>query len=435
MVVSSTITAQTLIVQTVTSSIVYSSGSNIFGCDLNSRQTFTGSVLITGSLTIAGASSATSYSGTTIFGSTIACSPIGCFATSCATSFIGGTGTLSGDLTLQGAVTRNIKFLDNTNTNLNAQIQYDQISSTSGQLLFGTNNAGTFATRLTITSGGSVGIGATTINSLLSLNSTAVYYIDFQQSGTSKGLIGVPFSANQLVGGSASGDLVIRNTSRNTIFTNDSGNTAALTINCTNNIGIGTTTPSAEKLSVYGDMYVQTNFTIDGKITGGGGIASKMDIYASSNTLGTGCIKFYTANVNRMTIDPSGNIGAPTGANIYSASDIRLKKNITTITNGLSKINALNPVKFNWIDGFVESEEGKDMLGFIAQEVQNIVPEAVESFSSNSIIVGETTIETPLRVNEKFIIPVLVKAMQEQQCTICTQASRITLLESCLGIA
>ena len=89
--VTGQIIAQTLNVQQVTSSIIYSSGSNNFGCDLNSRQTFTGSVLITGSLTIAGASSATSYSGTTIFGSTIACSPIGCFATSCATSFIGGT--------------------------------------------------------------------------------------------------------------------------------------------------------------------------------------------------------------------------------------------------------------------------------------------------------------------------------------------------------
>jgi len=50
LVVSSTITAQTLIVQTVTSSIVYSSGSNIFGCDLNSRQTFTGSIYQTGSI-------------------------------------------------------------------------------------------------------------------------------------------------------------------------------------------------------------------------------------------------------------------------------------------------------------------------------------------------------------------------------------------------
>jgi len=86
-----TLTAQTLVVQTITSSVVYSSGSNIFGNALNNTQTFTGSVLVTGSLTIAGGSSATSYSGATIFGSTIACSPIGCFATSCATSFIGGT--------------------------------------------------------------------------------------------------------------------------------------------------------------------------------------------------------------------------------------------------------------------------------------------------------------------------------------------------------
>lgn len=52
LVVSSTITAQTLVVQTVTSSIVYSSGSNNFGNSLNNAQTFTGSVNITGSLTV-----------------------------------------------------------------------------------------------------------------------------------------------------------------------------------------------------------------------------------------------------------------------------------------------------------------------------------------------------------------------------------------------
>ena len=47
--VNGTITAQTLVVQTVTSSIVYSSGSNIFGSQLTDRQTFTGSLNITGS--------------------------------------------------------------------------------------------------------------------------------------------------------------------------------------------------------------------------------------------------------------------------------------------------------------------------------------------------------------------------------------------------
>lgn len=50
--VTGQIIAQTINVQQVTSSIIYSSGSNIFGCDLNSRQTFTGSVIMTGSLTV-----------------------------------------------------------------------------------------------------------------------------------------------------------------------------------------------------------------------------------------------------------------------------------------------------------------------------------------------------------------------------------------------
>lgn len=48
--VTGQITAQTLNVQQVTSSIVYSSGSNVFGCDLNSRQVFTGSFFQTGSV-------------------------------------------------------------------------------------------------------------------------------------------------------------------------------------------------------------------------------------------------------------------------------------------------------------------------------------------------------------------------------------------------
>ena len=50
--VTGQIVAQSLNVQQVTSSIVFSSGSNTFGCDLNSRQTFTGSVIMTGSLIV-----------------------------------------------------------------------------------------------------------------------------------------------------------------------------------------------------------------------------------------------------------------------------------------------------------------------------------------------------------------------------------------------
>ena len=53
--VTGQVVAQTLNVQQVTSSIVYSSGSNIFGNSLGNTQQFTGSVSVTGSLAIAGA--------------------------------------------------------------------------------------------------------------------------------------------------------------------------------------------------------------------------------------------------------------------------------------------------------------------------------------------------------------------------------------------
>ena len=49
-----TIIAQTLNVQQVTSSVVYSSGSNVFGCSLSNTQQFTGSVTMTGSLNVTG---------------------------------------------------------------------------------------------------------------------------------------------------------------------------------------------------------------------------------------------------------------------------------------------------------------------------------------------------------------------------------------------
>lgn len=52
--ITGTVTAQTLVIQVITSSVVYSSGSNIFGNQLSNTQQLTGSVTVTGSLSLNG---------------------------------------------------------------------------------------------------------------------------------------------------------------------------------------------------------------------------------------------------------------------------------------------------------------------------------------------------------------------------------------------
>ncbi len=76
--VTGQVVAQTLNVQQVTSSIVYSSGSNIFGNTLGNTQQFTGSVSVTGSLTSNGALTGTNatFTGTALLGGATATNPL-----------------------------------------------------------------------------------------------------------------------------------------------------------------------------------------------------------------------------------------------------------------------------------------------------------------------------------------------------------------------
>ena len=153
-----------------------------------------------------------------------------------------------------------------------------------------------------------------------------------------------------------------------------------------------------------------------------------LGFFVGSSGAGTG------TRPKRMVIDTSGNIGAPSGSNIYSASDSRLKKNVVTLDKGLSEINSLRPVSFNWIDGYCEAE--KDTLyGFLAQEVQTVDSNLVHSFSSTPIGIGTDplnptqTITDPLRVDEKFMVPMLVKAVQELSAKNDALEARIAALE------
>ena len=232
-----TIIAQTINVQTVTSSVVYSSGSNVFGNSIGNSQTFTGSVLITGSLTIAGGSSATSYSGTTIYGSTVACSPIGCFATSCATSFIGGTmsGTTiygstvvcsaNGLLIGNGGVTATCNYLPKftgTSTIGNSIIQ--EASSNIGIGISPTNKLDVYGTSGTIAQ---IKDGSTYAGIVIDAHSSSTPFSRYSSSGTGKFELGYYNSKFYF---------------NNNVGVNDTN--AAMLITSTGNLGLGVT-PSA----------------------------------------------------------------------------------------------------------------------------------------------------------------------------------------------
>ena len=145
---------------------------------------------------------------------------------------------------------------------------------------------------------------------------------------------------------------------------------------------------------------------------------------------GGGDIVFATGNSSptvKMVIYKGGNIGAPSGSNIYNASDKRLKRNVIGLTDSLSIINQLQGISFNWIEGFSESEKDKTLYGFIAQDVDTVDTNLVEPFGTeeNMLTVNDVDIPNALRVNEKFIIPLLVEAIKELKAEIDVLKKRV----------
>jgi hypothetical protein len=131
---------------------------------------------------------------------------------------------------------------------------------------------------------------------------------------------------------------------------------------------------------------------------------------------------FNTSELNGMVIKENGYIGmgnsAPTvrlqvtgdiiANSIAGSSDARFKTNITPIANPLQKVLALRGVNFNWNTSEFPQKmfSEKRTLGFIAQEVEKVLPEIVQT---------ENTTEGYKSVQYDKVVALLVEAMKEQQ--------------------
>ncbi len=117
----------------------------------------------------------------------------------------------------------------------------------------------------------------------------------------------------------------------------------------------------------------------------------------------------------------------------FTFSDSRLKTNINDLESSIDKIMALRPVTYTW-DSKKHPSFGGDtrkQIGFLSQELEQVFPELV---NKSSVVLPNENVQN---TEEKFdavsydgLIPVLTKALQEQQKVIEQLNARIEVLEN-----
>ena len=185
----------------------------------------------------------------------------------------------------------------------------------------------------------------------------------------------------------------------------------------TSNVTVGPrTTTLGSNLMVISNSSGGSNVTIfTGNAMSIGTLDPTFGLHVATPTIGfPGISGTVAAGTNYVTI--SSSTGAVTMGAVI-ASDIRLKSNIQPLTYGLATVSNLNPVSFTYISG-----EGP-CIGFIAQDMINIVPEVVNPPNSDGY----------LSIDYEKLTAVLANAVKEANEKLETAQNDIDFLETRLS--
>jgi hypothetical protein len=177
-------------------------------------------------------------------------------------------------------------------------------------------------------------------------------------------------------------------------------------------------------------LILRTNNTERMRITGTGelivgasstvGTGGKMQVYSTSDTLYVQSnvndawsaivtnVQYTATNLVAFQYGNTTNVGSiatnGTGVTYGTASDYRLKENIVPMTGALATVAQLKPVTYKW------KSDGSDGQGFIAHELQTVVPAAVHGVKDGLKENGKPNYQN---VDTSYLVATLVAAIQE----------------------
>jgi hypothetical protein len=283
-------------------------------------------------------------------------------------------------------------------------ISNQYLTADATNLYLGTANL----SRLVINTGGQVIIGDTSMAYTnaqgyalgIKSASTAQTFISIVRSGQTLGSQGINIGLDT----GAAYFFVYDNLP--TIFRNNAVET--MRISSGGNVGIGVNAPG-EKLHIYGGG-LGPEIRLEG--TWG---SHWIRAYSDNLNLYT------AGGRQAISMNNAGSVFNYSNTTTWQqTSDIRVKENINTISNALEVITSLNPVSFNYKQEFAEKNNWDDSIklnniGFIAQEFETVFPKYVYN---KEYSLGDSLIEDFKSIDTGHLVPFLVKAIQEQQAQI-----------------